>query len=206
MAEIKIYGLPPSTFTRTVLLACHEKGIDYDLVPTRPMDLGALNPFHKIPAMTHGDFTLFESIAILRYLERTFGGARLWPDDPKAAAAVDQWASAVCDSLVHSALLYMAHRFGFLPVPEQMAQKFLEKTRQVLPHFDRQLGRNRFVAGSALSAADLYLAPLLFYFPDMPEMKAILDAAPNCRRWLGEMADRPSVKATEPAQKPQVAA
>jgi glutathione S-transferase len=29
MADIKIYGVPPSSFTRTVRLACHEKGIDY---------------------------------------------------------------------------------------------------------------------------------------------------------------------------------
>lgn len=206
MATIKIYGLPPSTFTRTVLIACHEKGIDYELVPTRPMDLGAINPFHKIPAMTHGDLTLFESIAILRYFERTFGGAKLWPDDPKGAALVDQWASAVSDSLVNAALRYLAHRFGFLPVPEQMAQQFLDKTAQFLPHFDRQLGKSRFLAGAALSAADLYLAPLLFYFPDMPQTKAILDIAPNCKRWLGEMANRPSVQATEPIQKPKVAA
>ena len=206
MTAIKIYGLPPSTFTRTVRLACHEKGIDYELVPTRPTELAALNPFQKIPAIAHGDFTLFESMAILRYLERTFGGPKLWPDEPREAALVDQWACAVSDSLVNAALRYMAHRFGFLPVPEQMAQQFLDKTRQFLPHFDRQLGRNRFIAGAVISAADLYLAPPLFYFPDMPETKSILDDAPNCGRWLREMADRPSVRATEPAQKPQVPA
>ena len=48
MATIKIHGMPPSTFTRTVLLAAEEKGIDYELVMTRPMDMGALNPFLKI--------------------------------------------------------------------------------------------------------------------------------------------------------------
>ena len=49
MADIKIYGVPPSSFTRTVLLACHEKGIDYELVPMFPGQMGALNPFQKIP-------------------------------------------------------------------------------------------------------------------------------------------------------------
>ena len=34
MIAIKIHGVPPSTFTRAVRLACHEKGIDYELVPT----------------------------------------------------------------------------------------------------------------------------------------------------------------------------
>ena len=86
MADIKIYGVPPSSFTRTVRLACHEKGIDYELVPMFPGQLGALNPFQKIPAIAHGDMTLYESTAILRYLDRTFPGPRLWPENPRPGA------------------------------------------------------------------------------------------------------------------------
>ena len=206
MATLKIHGLPPSTFTRTVLMAAEEKGISYELVMTRPGEMGPFNPFLKIPAMVHGDLTLFESIAILRYFERAFGGTQLWPGEPRASALVDQWSSAVGDSLVNAALRYMAARFGFLPVSAEMAQKYLDKTREVVPHFDRQLGKAKYLAGPSLSAADLYLAPLLFYFPDIPELKSLLDAAPHCRRWLGEMATRPSVRATEPSFKPQLAA
>jgi len=205
MATLKIHGVLPSPFTRTVVMAAHEKGIGHELVPTTPPELGALNPFGKIPVLVHGEVTLFESLAILRYFERAFPGPKLWPDDPRAAAAVDQWASAVSDSLVNSALRFIAARFGFLPVPEEMAQKYLEKAHQVVPAFDRQLGRSRFLAGEGLSAADLYLFPLLAYFPDLPELKPILDAAPHCRRWMAEMATRPSAQATVP-QKPKLAA
>jgi glutathione S-transferase len=206
MSKVRIHGVPPSTFTRTVLLACREKGIDYELVEARPDTVAPLNPFRKIPAMTHDGFTLYESIAILRYFERVFPGARLWPDDARGAALTDQWAGAVSDSLVNAALRYMAARFGFLPVPAEMAQKYLDKTRELLPIFDRRLGESRFLAGDGLTAADLYLAPILFYFADIPELKALLDAAPNCGRFVREMAARPSVQATEPPWKPQLAA
>ena len=206
MAALKVHGVPPSTFTRTVLLACHEKGIDYELVPTVPNDIASINPFRKIPAITHGDLVLYESTAILRYLDRTFPGTKLWPDDSVGIAICDQWVSAVCDSLVNAALRYMASRFGFLPVPAEMQQQYLDKTREVVPIFDRQLGRTRFLAGDALTAADLFLAPVLFYFPDIPELRAIGEAAPNCARWAREMAERPSVKATEPQHKPALAA
>ena len=206
MVTIKIHGLPPSTFTRTVRLACHEKGIDYELVPTMPGDIGSLNPFRKIPAITHGDFTLFESTAILRYFDRTFPGPKLWPEETHAAALCDQWVSAVCDSLVNSALRYAAARFGFLPVPAEMMAKYLDKTREVVPIFDRQLAGSRYLAGDTVTAADLFLAPLFFYFPDVPELQAIGEMAPNCTRWAREMGTRASVKATTPEMKPQLAA
>src|SRR5258708_20228050 len=102
MTAIKVHGVPPSTFTRTVLLACHEKGIDYELVPTAPHEITALNPFRKIPAITHGDLVLFESTAILPYLDRSFPGPKLCPDDSVGIARCDQWISAVCGSLVNA--------------------------------------------------------------------------------------------------------
>jgi glutathione S-transferase len=206
MATLRIHGLSPSTFTRTVRLACHEKGIAYEMVDTMPSTVEPLNPFRKIPAITHGDLTLYESIAILRYLERVFPGPKLWPADAVAAALCDQWASAVTDSLVNASLRYFAARAGFLPVPAEMAQKYLDKTAEVVPIFDRKLGEHRFLAGDSLTVADLYLCPLYAYFSDIAELKAIADKAPNCNRWAVGMAARASVKATEPTFKPQIAA
>jgi len=206
MATLTIHGVPPSTFTRTVRLACHEKGVDYEMADAMPSTIGPLNPFGKIPAITHNGVTLYESIAILRYLERIFPGPKLWPDDVVAAALCDQWASAVADSLVNAALRYFAARAGFLPVPAEMAQKYLARTAEVVPVFDGQLGRHRYLAGEQLTAADLYLYPLYAYFSDVAELRAIADQAPNCNRWAAEMAARPSVRATEPAFKPQIAA
>jgi glutathione S-transferase len=207
MASIKLYGVPPSTFTRAVRMGCHEKGIDYELVPTFPNTVGPLNPFGKIPAMSHGDLTLFESSAILRYLDGAFPGPKLWPADARAAAIVDQWMGAAGDSLLNSAQRYLASRFNFLPVPSEMTRKYLDKTREVLPVFDRQLGKTRYVAGDTLTAADLVAAPAFFYFPEIPELKDILDAQPNCRRWMDDVATRPSFAATitPPEMRPKLA-
>lgn len=198
MATIKIYGVPPSTFTRTARLACHEKGIDYELVPMFPGQMGALNPFQKIPAISHGDLTLYESTAILRYLDRTFPGPKLWPEESRQAALCDQWSSAVCDSLVNSALRYIANHYGFLPVPQEMADKYLAKAREVVPVFDRQLGQSRYLVGESVTAADLFLAPLVFFFPAIPGLKEVGEAAPNIARWMKDMTARPSMAATVP--------
>jgi glutathione S-transferase len=198
MADIKIYGVPPSSFTRTVRLACHEKGIDYELVPMFPGQLGALNPFQKIPVIAHGDLTLYESTAILRYFDRTFPGPKLWPQDSRPAALCDQYVSAVCDSMVNSALRYLANHFGFLPVPQEMADKYLAKAKEVVPVFDRRLGESRYLVGDSLTAADLFLAPIVFNFPAVPGLKEIGEASPNIDRWMREMSVRPSMQATLP--------
>ncbi|HTG21439.1 MAG TPA: glutathione S-transferase N-terminal domain-containing protein [Reyranella sp.] len=60
MATIQIYGVPPSPFTRATRLAAREKGVDYELVPTRPGETAPLNPLGKIPMMKHGDFTPYD--------------------------------------------------------------------------------------------------------------------------------------------------
>ncbi len=206
MADIKIYGVPPSSFTRTVRLACHEKGIDYELVPMFPGQMGALNPFQKIPAIAHGDMTLYELTAILRYLDRAFPGPKLWPEDPRQAAQCDQWVSAVNDSLVNSALRYLANHFGFLPVPQEMADKYLAKAREVVPVFDRRLGQGRYLVGESVTAADLFLAPIAFNFPAIPGLKELGEASPNLTRWMRDMSVRPSMQATVPEPIPAQAA
>jgi glutathione S-transferase len=123
MATLQIFGVPPSPFTRAVRLACREKGVDYELVPTRPGETAPLNPLGKIPMMKHGDFTLYESPAIARYIDRTFDGPPLWPADAKAAALCDQWLSVVCDSMVQTALAgVIAPRFGIIPGSEESIQ------------------------------------------------------------------------------------
>jgi glutathione S-transferase len=207
MAAIKIYGVPPSTFTRAVRMGCHEKGIDYDLVPTFPNTVEPHNPFRKIPAMQHGDVTLYESAAILRYLDNVFSGPRLWPAGSREQALVDQWIGAVCDSLTSTAQRYMASRFNFLPVPAEMQLKYLDQSRQVLPVFDRQLAKTRYLAGDGLTAADLVASPAFFYFPSIPEMNAILEPLANCKRWMKDIEARPSFAATEtpPEMRPQLA-
>ena len=101
----------------------------------------------------------------------------------------------------------MASRFNFLPVPAEMTEKYLDKTREVLPVFNRQLGKTKYIAGDELTAADLVAVPPFFFFPEIPELRGILDTQPNCRRWMDDIAQRASFAAavTPPEMKPKLA-
>jgi glutathione S-transferase len=74
----------------------------------------------------------------------------------------------------------------------------LKRTERVVEIFDKHLAGHRFLAGDSVTAADLFLVPIFFYFPEIAELKVLAAASPNCGRWAHEMGARPSVKATNP--------
>jgi glutathione S-transferase len=101
--------------------------------------------------------------------------------------------------MVQSALAgVIAPRFGIIPGTEEGIQAALKRSERVVGVFDRHLADHRFLAGDALTAADLFLVPIFFYFPEILELKALLESSPNCGRWVREMGARPSVTATDP--------
>src|SRR5438045_9129616 len=97
MTNIEIIGAPQSTFVRVARMVCEEKGVPYELTPARPHspEIDAIHPFGKIPAMRHGDVALCESKAIATYIDRTFDGPKVIPENPTKAARVEQWVSLI---------------------------------------------------------------------------------------------------------------
>src|ERR1700679_2222052 len=97
---MKIYGNPMSTCTRRVLMTLAEKQATYDLVVLdfakgehkQPANV-ARQPFGQMPSLEDNNFTLFESRAIMRYIDETVPGQSLTPKDPKQRALAEQWIS-----------------------------------------------------------------------------------------------------------------
>ena len=55
----------------------------------------ALHPFDRVPILRHGDFMLYETSAIVTYIEELFPTPALRPDTPQGRARMNQWISAV---------------------------------------------------------------------------------------------------------------
>ncbi len=58
--------------------------------PNAAERLRDLNPFGRVPVLRHGQFDLYETSAITRYVDAAFDGPRLVPDDPRASAQMAQ--------------------------------------------------------------------------------------------------------------------
>lgn len=205
MADITIYGLQLSTFTRTARMACVEKDVSYDLVEVElgsPAHL-AVQPFGKVPAMKHGDFVLYETAAIARYIDSAFPGGRLSPSEPKAAARMIQWVSATADCAYQVMIRELVWQRVVVPMQggkadEAMIKAAVPKLERQLAIYDKALGENAWLAGNALTIADLFLAPILFYVAGTPEGQAALKSRNAINRWFGAVMERPSFKATMP--------
>ena len=97
MSELTVLGFPRSTFVHIVRLILTHKDAAYtfrDLEPEMgsPVHL-ALHPFDRVPILQHGDFTLYETSAIVAYLERGVSDAAAAARDrpgPRADEPVDQ--------------------------------------------------------------------------------------------------------------------
>src|SRR5690348_11652130 len=90
-----VHGIPGSPYVRAALLTLEEKGAVYQLAA---VSFGTLkqqphlsrHPFGRIPAFEHDGWMLYETRAIMRYVDAVVPGTRLQPEEPRAAARMDQ--------------------------------------------------------------------------------------------------------------------
>ncbi|MGZ5186097.1 MAG: SRPBCC domain-containing protein [Caldimonas sp.] len=202
-ATITLFGLAPSSYTRTARLALAEKGIAYtfsECMPHGP-EILAVNPFGRLPALTDGDFALYETSAIVRYLDECFDGPRLIPESIAERARCEQWTSAF-NGQVYDAVVVRYIRQYFFPKGDQPDRAVIDSALAGMPAtlaiFDRGYAGSSWLAGETISMADLFLMPVLAYLERMPEGPALLAATPHLRRVLAAMRERPSFSATEP--------
>jgi glutathione S-transferase len=194
MPELTIYGFAPSTYTRTTRLVCEEKGVDYVLEPVPFDDVEAyrrLNPYLKMPVLRHGDLTIFETLAIATYVDLAFDGPALRPADPRRLAAMLQWISAANDS-IDSALVR-----GYVKAGENAGPAERELAIARLQPIDNWLIGRSWLAGDALTLADLFLAPMVAFALQCAEL-GLLDSLPELTRWFSNLEKRESFQVTRP--------
>jgi glutathione S-transferase len=177
MAELKIIGVPQSTYVRVVRMAAEEKGVPYDLDPQPPHSdpVNAVHPFGKVPVMRHADVELCESRAIAAYIDRVFDGPALMPSDPVAAARAEQWISIV-NTIMDQVLIRRYFLAGYVYPKRENRDPDSAVIGAVFPDVERQLGviemalgKSAYLSGDGFSLADINLMPILFYLKGTAE-------------------------------------
>ena len=207
MSEFIVYSIPGSPFGRAVLATLAEKKAKSRLMP---VGVGAFktephlsrHPFGKVPVLEHEGFMLYETQAILRYLDRVLPEPKLTPADAKAAARMDQvlnisdWYLFQGVSAVIGFQRVVGPRLLGLTPDEAAIAQAMPKAHAVFRELSRLLGGNAFFAGSDVTLADIHVASQIDFFAGTPEWAPLTEATPNLVSWLDRMNARPSFKAT----------
>jgi glutathione S-transferase len=208
MALPIVYGLAASTYVWSTRLALAEKGVAHELVEVGFGEFAqephiARHPFGKVPAFAHDGFMLYETQAILRYIDEGFPVAPLQPTDLHQFARMNQ-VMGIIDAYAYPAIVsgivinrLVAPRVGW-PVDEAAVAAAVPRARLCLSEFARLMGEQPYLAGDRISLADLMLLPILTYFSRTAEAEEPLAAHQSLQPWLRRMQERQSFQVTRP--------
>lgn len=195
---IKIWGRKTSSNVQKVMWAIGEMKLPHERV-----DIGgpfggnkepsylAMNPNGLVPTFQDGDFILWESNTIVRYLAGLHGAGTIEPADPKIRARAGQWMDwqlTVAGPAIGPAFLGLIRT-----PPEQRDQKAIaasqQKTIEAMTMLDAALAKSAYVAGENFSIGDIPVGIMAYRYwqlvPQRPDL-------PNLKRWYDLIDKRPA--------------
>jgi glutathione S-transferase len=204
MSDPVVYGFPRSTFVNIVRLVLTHKDVPYtfdDLEPLmgKPEHL-ALHPFNRVPIFRHDDLTVYETSAIVSYIDEAFEGARLTPSDVRARARMNQWISAVNSYYYPYMIYHLTHELIVFPElgiasDEKVVAHAMPKVELALAVVERELAHgDKYLLGSSLTLADFYLLPSTFALGLTEQGKAMYRNFPAYCRWRDRMEELPTTR------------
>jgi glutathione S-transferase len=196
---LKIWGRANSVNVQKVLWCLAELDIAYERIDAgmqfgrnTEADYLDMNPNGRVPTLVDGDFVLWESNSVMRYLCLAYGkGKPIYPDAPKRRAAVDRWLDWTLSTVqpVDRPVFWALVRTP--PEKRDMAaiQKDVDAEASVWRIADRHLSIRRFIEGDDFTLADIAIGAYARRWLGVEGVTK--PKLPHLERWFAEFADRP---------------
>jgi len=204
-----LYGPHWSAYTRTARIALMEKAVCYQLEEVNFLsgEMPAVqiqrHPFAKVPTLQHGDFLLYETAAICRYIDAAFSGPALQPHDAKLIGRMTQIIGILDAYLSEPARMGFASELlvkplmGFSPDADRAAQAEIA-IENSFAAICECMEPGDYLVGDKLSLADLHAVPMIDYIDLTPGGDALIAKQPKLHEWWSGIKTRPSVVDTQP--------
>ncbi len=198
---LKLWGRSNSTNVQKVIWCCEELGLPFERADVggpfggnRDPEYLALNPNGLVPAITEGDFSLWESNAIVRYLSAKHGSGTLWPESLEVRAEADKWMDWQMGTV------WASFRPVFLGLvrtpPEERDEEEIEAgvkgTADAMRILDSHLAAREHVAGSEFTMGDIPLGVTLHRWFALDIERPAL---PNVETYYERLGERPAYRA-----------
>jgi glutathione S-transferase len=193
---LEIWGRPYSSNVIPVIWTANELGLKYALQlaggsfgKLDTQQYAQINPNRMIPAIRDGNFALWESNAIVRYLCDRYGTDNLSPGDPQTRAIADQWMEWSA-SKAFAPVIYLF----FATVRTQPADRDLAKiaalrdeANEALIILDAHLADRPYVCGDSFTMGDIPLGCVAYRYFNVDVDRPAL---PNVEAWYQRLAER----------------
>ena len=171
-----------------------EKGVDYEHNkinvlaggPREPEHL-VRNPFGKVPVLEHEGMMIYETAAILDYVDTFFRGTSFTPTSVKDKVRMDM-AVGIAGNFGAPTLVFGVAAYHLFPdfvggQDEEKRQNSIVGGRLVLSEMMRLKGNSQYIAGDAPSLGDLYLIPQVTYLAATPDADAVWNVIRGFQDW-----------------------
>ena len=156
-------------------------------------EFARLNPNRLIPTIRDDGFVLWESMAITRYLCRTYGQGSLWPQDPRQAALADQWMDWYKSSFaIHlMPVFFNLVRTAKADCNHAVVEQGTANTIRQLAVLEAHLDGRDYVLGEQFSMGDIPLGAMMYKFYNLDIERPSL---PNIEAWYARLCERPAFR------------
>jgi len=196
---LKFYYSRLSINARRVWVTLLEKKLEFEPILLKlngdqfQPDFLELNPFHHIPVLVDGDLKIFESLAILDYLEAKFPNPAFMPVNAEDIAKMRMIELVTVNELPPSSIVLMKQMLD-VPVEEQKIQQARESMATVLQYFEDSLKEDQaYLIAEKLTYADIVAATAVVAIPNLG---ISLEPYPKVTQWLDKLNQRPSWQQT----------
>ena len=208
---LRIHHVPATRGFRVIWL-CEELDIPYEIVPVdfsrryrASAEWRAMNPVGKVPVMTAGDMTMFESGAMVQHVLDRHGGGRLEPArGTREHALYLQWSWFAEATFTRPLGEIVNHRreFGDRAIPE-VIEEMEARARMCLDAVDREMHGKDYLVGD-FTAADIMMGyALRSCLRLLPDDSLPADAGAYWERLTARDAYRAAIAAESPEQRGQ---
>ncbi|XP_049411754.1 probable glutathione S-transferase [Solanum stenotomum] len=204
MGEVKLIGSSGSLFCTRVEWALKLKGVDYEYIQEDLLNKSELliksNPVHKkIPVLLHDDKPVVESLVILEYIDETWKGYSLLPQDPHERATARFWAKFVDDKCVIGSWQAMA-----MQDEGEAKAKAIESVQELYAFIEKQIEGKKFFGGEQIGYLDLVMGWKTLWLSAMEEVGNVklLDPEkfPSLHQWAENFKEIPIIHESMPQQ------
>jgi glutathione S-transferase len=205
MSQLHIWGRISSINVRKVVLAAQWLGLDFKRTDAglsygvnKTLEYLRMNPNGQIPVMQDGNFTLWESNAIVRYLCAKHAMGKLYPENLQQRFDAERWMDwqqTTMNNVGRAAFVEWIRTPG--PQPDMaVIAKSVATTEPQLAILDAHLAQRPFMAGDKMTMADFPIACEMHRWWGLPAQHPALprSAYPHLSRWYAGIAAQPASK------------